>query len=156
QLDFKELVARVLTFDYIGALAASVLFPLFFVPRLGLVRTSLVTGMCNALVALWGTWLLRPLLESSPVGLRVRAVLLLALLGPTAFEADRIVRYAEEVQYEGQVVFSRTTPYQRIVVVSNSQGFQLHLNSHLQFSSFDEYRYHESLAHPALLACGRP
>src|SRR4051794_554368 len=55
-LDFKELVSRVLTFDYIGALAASVLFPLVFVPQLGLVRTSVFFGMLNALVALWGTW----------------------------------------------------------------------------------------------------
>jgi spermidine synthase len=156
QLDFKELVARVLTFDYIGALAASVLFPLLFVPRLGLVRTSLVTGMLNALVALWGTWLLRPLLERSPLGLRIRAVLLLVLLGGTALEADRIVQRAEEEQYDGEVLFSRTTPYQRIVVTANRQGFQLHLNAHLQFSSFDEYRYHEALAHPALLAAGQP
>ena len=51
-----------LTFDYIGALLASLLFPMFLVPRLGLVRTSLVFGMLNAAVGLWGTWLLRPLL----------------------------------------------------------------------------------------------
>jgi spermidine synthase len=156
QLDFKELVARVLTFDYIGALAASVLFPLLFVPQLGLVRTSLVTGMINALVALGGTWLLRPLLDRSPLGLRIRAVLLLALLGATALEADWIVRRAEEEQYEGEVVFARTTPYQRIVVVANRQGFQLYLNAHLQFSSLDEYRYHEALTHPALLAAHEP
>mgnify|MGYP000983254756 CR=1 FL=1 len=62
-LDFGELVAKVLTFDYIGALLASVLFPTLFVPRLGLVRTSLLFGMLNASVALWGTWLLRPLLS---------------------------------------------------------------------------------------------
>src|SRR5689334_15825863 len=50
QLDFKELVSRVLTFDYIGALVASVLFPIFCVPKLGLVRTSLVFGVLNAAV----------------------------------------------------------------------------------------------------------
>src|SRR5687768_10349808 len=37
QLDFKEIVSRVLAFDYIGALLASLLFPLFLVPRMGLV-----------------------------------------------------------------------------------------------------------------------
>ena len=42
QLDFKELVSRILTFDYVGALVASLLFPILFVPRLGLVRTSLL------------------------------------------------------------------------------------------------------------------
>src|SRR5262245_30113940 len=41
-LDFKDLISRVLTFDYIGALIASLLFPLFLVPKLGLVRTSLL------------------------------------------------------------------------------------------------------------------
>src|SRR5437764_3032634 len=70
QLDFKELVSRVLTFDYIGALVDSLLFPLFFVPQLGLVRTSLVIGMLNAAVGLWGTWLLRPLISRGVLGLR--------------------------------------------------------------------------------------
>ena len=55
QLVFKDLVSRVLTFDYIGALAAALLFPLLLVPELGLVRTSLVMGLGNALVALWAS-----------------------------------------------------------------------------------------------------
>lgn len=63
-LDFGDLVSRVLTFDYIGALLASLLFPILFVPYLGLVRTSLLFGMLNALVAWWSTYLLRPLLSS--------------------------------------------------------------------------------------------
>src|SRR4051812_11226822 len=65
QLDFKDLISRVLTFDYIGSLVASVLFPLWFVPKLGLVRTSLFFGILNAVVSLWGTWLLRPLIPGS-------------------------------------------------------------------------------------------
>ena len=60
EMDFKDLVSRVLAFDYIGALAASLLFPIFFVPRLGLTRTSLIFGMLNAAVGIWGTWLLLP------------------------------------------------------------------------------------------------
>jgi spermidine synthase len=79
-LDFKELVSQVLTFDYIGALVASLLFPLFLVPKLGLVRTSLVFGLFNALVALWGTWLLKPLIVGKVTGLRVRAVIVILLL----------------------------------------------------------------------------
>ena len=45
QVAFKDLVSRVLTFDYIGALAAALLFPLVLVPKLGLVRTSLLDGL---------------------------------------------------------------------------------------------------------------
>ena len=39
ELDFKELVSRVLALDYVGALVASLLFPIFLVPKLGLNRT---------------------------------------------------------------------------------------------------------------------
>ena len=152
QLEFKDLVSRVLTFDYIGALFASVLFPLVFVPHLGLVRTSVMVGMVNALVGLWGTWFLRPLLPGKVVGLRVRAVLVLLLLAGVLVEAERLTQWAEERIYDGEVMYSTTTPYQRIVVTQNDRGFQLHLNAHLQFSSLDEYRYHEALAHPALLS----
>ncbi|MFQ5730868.1 MAG: polyamine aminopropyltransferase, partial [Planctomycetaceae bacterium] len=35
-VDFADLVSRVLTFDYIGALVASLMFPIFLVPYLGL------------------------------------------------------------------------------------------------------------------------
>ena len=48
QLAFKDLVSRVLTFDYIGALAAAIMFPLVLVPKLGLVRSSLLMGCANA------------------------------------------------------------------------------------------------------------
>jgi spermidine synthase len=43
----------VLTFDYLGALAVSLLFPLVLAPYLGLVRTGFLFGMLNVGVALW-------------------------------------------------------------------------------------------------------
>ncbi len=79
QVKFKDLVSQVLTFDYLGALAASVTFPLLFVPKLGLVRTSLLFGLLNALVGLWSTWLLAPVL-AHPMRLRVKAVALSVFL----------------------------------------------------------------------------
>src|SRR5690606_15515132 len=63
ELDFKELVARVLTFDYIGALLGSLLFAIVLVPRLGLDRTSLLFGMLNAAVGLLATFALGELLD---------------------------------------------------------------------------------------------
>src|SRR5260221_7368337 len=56
---FGELVAHVLTFDYLGALGASILFPLILVPKLGMVRSALLFGIVNAGVALWSTYLFR-------------------------------------------------------------------------------------------------
>ena len=57
RLVFRELVAQVLSLDYVGALAASILFPLLLVPRLGLIRTSLLVGLANAAVGLWSLML---------------------------------------------------------------------------------------------------
>ena len=148
-LDFDDLVSKVLTFDYIGALVASLLFPIFLVPTLGLVRTSLVFGILNALVGLWGTSLLRPILAGSVSGLRIRAVVVLGLLTAGLFNADSLTSLAENSMFSSPIVHTQTTSYQRIVVTQNRAGFQLYLNGNLQFSSSDEYRYHEALVHPA-------
>ena len=156
EIEFKELVSRVLAFDYIGALVASILFPILFVPRLGLIRTSLVFGMLNAGVALWGTWMLRPLIKGSVTPLRVKAVLVLALLLIGLVKANRITALAEDEMFADEIVYTKDTPYQRIVITRGRAGFQLFLNGNLQFSSTDEYRYHEALVHPAMLLANNP
>jgi spermidine synthase len=156
EIEFKELVSRVLAFDYIGALVASILFPILFVPRLGLIRTSLIFGMLNAGVALWGTWMLRPLIKGRIVGLRVRAVIVLALLLIALIKANRITSLAEDEMFADEIVYTKDTPYQRIVITRGRAGFQLFLNGNLQFSSTDEYRYHEALVHPAMMLANNP
>jgi spermidine synthase len=155
-LDFKELVSRVLTFDYVGALIASLLFPLFLVPKLGLVRTSLVFGLLNAGVGLWATWFMRPLIKGEVAALRARAVIVIALLGIGIIKANALTTLSEDELFADEIIYSRTTQYQRIVVTRGRAGFQLFLNGHLQFSSTDEYRYHEALVHPAMTLAGSP
>ena len=51
--------------DYVGALIASLAFPMLLLPSLGVMRTSLVIGIVNALVGLWATWLLRAQIKGS-------------------------------------------------------------------------------------------
>lgn len=155
-LDFKELVSRVLTFDYVGALVASLLFPLFLVPKLGLVRTSLVFGLLNAGVGLWATWFMRPLIKGDVSGLRARAAIVITLLGIGVIKSNALTTLAEDELFADEIIYSRTTTYQRIVVTRGRAGFQLFLNGHLQFSSADEYRYHEALVHPAMTLTGAP
>src|SRR6185436_7345145 len=116
ELDFKELVSRVLTFDYVGALVASLLFPLFLVPKLGLVRTSLVFGLLNAGVGLWATWFMRPLIKGAVTGLRVRAVIAIVLLAAGIARSTSLTRFVEDDGFSDEIIYSRTTPYQRIVV----------------------------------------
>lgn len=154
-VDFKDLVSRVLAFDYLGALAASLLFPLYMVPQLGLVRTSLVIGLINALVGLWGTVVMRSLLPNRVGGLQGRAMLVIGILIVGIIKADAFTNLAEEHQFSHPVVFARTTPYQRIVVTKGVDSFHLFLNGNLQFHSADEYRYHEALVHPAMVSASR-
>jgi spermidine synthase len=156
QLAFKDLISRVLTFDYIGALAASLMFPLVLVPKLGLVRSSLAMGCANAGIALWGTWLLAPQLGKRVLGMRIRAVIVLAVMLVGVAGADYFSTWAEDEMYADPVVYTKQTPYQRIVVTRGRSGFQLFLNGNLQFASADEYRYHEALVHPAMAAADAP
>jgi spermidine synthase len=154
-LDFKDLVSRVLSFDYIGSLFAAVLFPMFLVPRLGLVRTSIVFGLLNAFVGLYGTWLLRPLIRGV-LGLRIRAAFVIAILLVALVKADALTTLAEDELFADEIVYAASSPYQRIVVTRARSGFHLFLNGNLQFASNDEYRYHEALVHPAMSATGTP
>ena len=149
RFDFKDVVAHVLTFDYLGALGASLLFPLFLVPHLGLVRSAVLFGLINAGVALWTTVLLADVLGARR-WLQGLAIAVMATLGCGWIWADRIIEMGETNLYADDVVLAKTTPYQRIVLTAWKDDLRLFLNSHLQFSSKDEYRYHEALVHPGL------
>lgn len=156
EIEFNHLVSRVLTFDYLGALVASLLFPLILVPELGLMRTSLLFGMLNAGVALWGSYIFADLMQGGILFLRSRAVLVILVLMAGFVKADDLTSLAEEGMYDDSIVFAKTTRYQRIVVTRSGTGFKLFLSGNLQFSSADEYRYHEALVHPAMASVDRP
>jgi spermidine synthase len=144
----RELVSNVLTYDYVGSLVASLLFPLVLVPWLGMIRTGMVFGLANAVVAIALLAILR----------RQRRVLVdvvaAALVGASLIAglalADRIQRWSEIAIYNEPVIYARATPYQRIVITRRGEDLRLYLNGNLQFSTRDEYRYHEALVWPVL------
>ena len=147
--EFSELVSRVLTFDYLGALAVSLLFPLVLAPHLGLVRSGFLFGMLNIGVALWTIHTFRH--ELSHVGTRLlRAATILCLLISGFALSDRMVYWGEHGLYGDEIIYATTTPYQRLVITRWKDDLRLYINGNLQFSSRDEYRYHEALVHPAL------
>jgi len=155
RFQFRDLVAHVLTFDYLGALGASLLFPLLLVPRLGLVRSALLFGMINAAVALWSTFLFADQLGAR-AGLRASSVVVLGLLAVGMAGAERVTAAAEDNLYSDEVILAKQSRYQRIVLTRWKEDVRLYLNGHLQFSSRDEYRYHEALVHPGLSATTAP
>ncbi len=148
-LSFKEVVSQVLTFDYLGALVVSILFPLLLVPQLGLVRSGLLFGLLNVLVALWALWLFREQLPNAG-SLKVQAWVSLAVLGISFAGAGQFTSLAEAHLYADEIVYNATSPYQHLVITRWKDDLRLFLNNNLQFSSRDEYRYHEALVHPGL------
>lgn len=149
EFDFSDLVSRVFTFDYIGALLASLVFPLVLVPYLGLIKTSFLFGILNVAVAILlcvqlhekGRWF--SVLKKLGI-----AALLILLTG--FILSENIMRFSESLSYQEPVIYAKSSAYQRIVLTRNKKEMRLYLNGNLQFSSADEYRYHEALVHPVM------
>lgn len=146
--EFRDLVSTVLTFDYVGALFASLLFPLLLMPHLGMIRTGFLFGLANVGVALALMWLLP---AQARLGLEKVAGIFVAVVLAAGFAgAERLQRMAEVAAYDEPVIYAVSTPFQRIVMTRGGDDLRLFLNGNLQFSSRDEYRYHEALVHPAI------
>lgn len=154
RFDFSETVSNVLTFDYVGALAASLLFPLLLVPHLGLIRTGLMFGLLNVGVAL--LLLLLVPARASLMRERILGLIVMASLIAGFLLADRIQRWSEIAAYGERVIYATSSPYQRLVLTRHDDDIRLYLNGNLQFSSRDEYRYHEALVHPAMGRVANP
>ena len=143
--------ADIMAADYVGALVAGVAFPFLLVPGFGLVRTSLVAGLAN--VGLAGG-----AVAAAGTSRRRAALVAVALLGVGALLAAGLWRAGDWVVsvrqrlYDEPIVVAEQTPYQEIVMTRSPDGrdLRLFLDGDLQFSSVDEYRYHEALVHPAM------
>jgi spermidine synthase len=147
--EFADLVSRVLTFDYLGALAVSLLFPLVLAPHLGLARTGFLFGMINVAVALWTIHTFGTAVSNAR-GRILRAAAVFTLLGAGFLASDRLVYWGERGMFGDEIVHALTTPYQRLVITRWKDDLRLYINGNLQFSSRDEHRYHEALVHPAM------
>lgn len=144
---FENRFENVLSVDYVGALVASVAFPLFVIPQLGLMSASLAFGVLNLMVAGLSIWLFREHVTKAIV--TVWAVALIgALYG--LMQSERLVSITETQMFEDDVILTEATPYQQITVTRFRDRTRLFLNHSIQFDSLDEHRYHEPLVHPVM------
>ncbi len=145
----RQTLANVLAFDYLGALAASLLFPLVLLPYLGLSKSCFLVGMFNLLVVAIN---LRVFGRGWAYTLRIGAATVgaLALLAAGFAYATTITSFFDQRLYQDEIIFSQQSRYQHIVVTRHGDLVRLFLDNELQFSSRDEYRYHEALVQPAM------
>lgn len=150
----EHILTRILALDYVGALVASIIFPFILLPYLGLLRTSYAVALINVCVA--GVVLFR-IQEAKKVVVQVVtwAALIIYLLFALLF-INRLETRILTSQYRDPVVFMKLSQYQKIVVTKYKDDIRLFLNDQLQFSSVDEARYHEVLAHGVLSSIEEP
>jgi spermidine synthase len=155
--DAGSAVADLFAADYVGALIGGLAFPFLLLPAFGQIKGALVVGLVNAVAGIVVVgWLFRGQLgHAARVALWAGLAGVLAVLGGAYVLADGFEVSARQALYRDPVALAERTPYQEIVItrsvaLSGRPDLRLFLNGDLQFSSVDEYRYHESLVHPAL------
>lgn len=142
----KDALANVLAVDYAGALIASVFFPLILLPYLGVLRTAFAVGVLHLAVAAYTAFVLKEQLAHRKQHLLFSALSSLALVLGFVYSIS-LVGVLEQFLYQDQIVHSQQSRYQKIVLTRHKSDTRLFLDGNLQFSSLDEYRYHETLVH---------
>ncbi|MHA7135069.1 polyamine aminopropyltransferase [Oerskovia turbata] len=145
------LLSKVLAVDYFGALAASLLFPFVMLPYLGLMRTAYAVALLNVLVAVF---MLRRMGRRTRWTWLARLTVVFLVV---CFAASSAIEGAINTRlYQDPVLHYESTAYQKLVLTSFGDDVRLYLSDQLQFSSLDEARYHETLAHAALTSVAAP
>ena len=148
-------ISQVLTFDYIGALAASLLFPFILLPYFGHLITAAVIGLVNLFVALVVAYTFRVQLQAWRGSFIAGITLALTMLFACILWIKPAEVMTESALYEDPVISTWQSTYQKIVLTQRGEDFRLYLDGNLQFSSVDEYRYHEVLVHLPASFTGR-
>ena len=141
-------LANVLGLDYFGALIATLLFPFILLPFVGTFRSSILFGLTNIIMGwvVYRYFLRDAGTTSAQRWLEVGAVVAILSFATLSFFSTRLLAHWEDQFYRARIVYSEQTPYQQITLTQNQDDLRLYINRIIQFSSVDEYRYHESLA----------
>ena len=153
--ELKANLSSILSMDYVGALAGSLVFVFVLLTHVSLGRIGFILGLTNTAIAVLGLVVFRAQVKRQRL-VTYSAALSTLVLGTGFFTADDWSRLIEQRYYRNPVVFSETSQYQHIVLVKRFEDLRLYLNQHTQFVSADEAIYHELLVHPAMaLAASR-
>ena len=146
----KDNISNILSFDYLGALIATIAFPFFLLPFVGIFKSSLFFGLLNILAGLFTFLFFRKEIEIPKsrkvlIGLALSGIISIILFSIMATQSF-MTRWHNGI-FKHPVIYSEQSAYQDITVTKTDEEFRLYLNGAIQFSSKDEHRYHEALVH---------
>jgi len=142
-------LSNILEKDYLGALLGGLFFAFLGLPYLGMARLPFLLGILNLAVAFAFAITFRNEVKKTGFFAIILGLFALVVLYPLA---RPIEIWSEQKRYIDKIIYFEQSRYQKIVMTQWYDYFWLYLDGHVQFSSLDEYRYHECLVHPAMLA----
>lgn len=139
-------LANVMALDYFGALAATLLFPFLLLPFFGLFRSAVAFGLLNIVLGIGVLYYFVGHL-SKRFARRLAALAFGVGLCFTAllWQSGHLLERWDSRAYPHRIIYSEQTPYQNLALTLNRDDLRLYINRIIQFSSTDEYRYHEAL-----------
>ncbi len=141
-------ISNILSVDYLGALIATLVFPFILLPFLGTFRSSLFFGIINMGIGFINLWCFADKLR---INERRRytfaSITVCVFLISLFFSSHFLLRNWSNSLYEDQILLSKQSKFQKLVLTKDKEDIRLFLDGNLQFSSIDEYRYHEALVH---------
>lgn len=147
-------LSSIFSFDYIGGLAGSIAFPLLLLPQIGYFSTAFLVGSLNLGISLFILFSYRRFISHFSVWKWV-GVLSCVLMAAGMLFSENLAGQVEQGLYRDKVILAEQTPYQKLVLTRHKDDVRLFINGNIQFSSKDEYRYHEALVHVPMAAAKR-
>ena len=146
----RKNLANIFTFDYMGGLIGSIIFPILLFPKLGFITTAFLVGTINLIVSLLIIYRYKEYIINYKV---IKSISIICFIIMILFlcTGNLIANQIEKGLYRDDVILSKQTAYQKIVLTKHKEDLRLFLDGNLQFSSNDEYRYHEALVHIPML-----
>lgn len=139
-------LSSIFSFDYIGGLLGAIAFPLLLLPKLGFFATSFLCGLMNITAAMLILWRFGERVTHIRACRMLAAALAVGMVIGIVF-ADNISYMVEGGLYRDHIIYMEQTEYQKIVVTRHRDDVRLYIDGNCQFSTADEYRYHEALVH---------
>ncbi len=144
--NLKFTISSIFSFDYIGSLIGAIVFPILLMPKLGYFGTSFLCGLLNIIAAALIVWKYSKKLDNASFYKFVTIIIGLLMVFGIIF-AENLSHKIEHGLYMDRVILDKQTVYQKIVMTKHKDDTRLFINGNCQFSSKDEYRYHEALVH---------
>lgn len=147
-------LSSIFSFDYIGGLAGSIAFPLLLLPQLGYFSTAFLVGTMNLGISLFILYSYRQYIERTALWKVIIYIFGAGMILGMLF-SENLASGIEQGLYRDKVIYSEQTPYQKLVLTKHKDDVRLYINGNIQFSSSDEYRYHEALVHVPMSAANK-